>query len=177
MSRPRGSERANKMHLANDQSKRREYYGGALMIALGLGAGIQSLSYSRGTLSDMGPGFFPLSLSVLLTLAAAIVLTARSSRGTETLAPVTPLTAESPARRADWRGWSCIALGLAAFIVVGTYGGLVPASFAVVFISALGDRRNSVLNAFILAAISAVVAVVVFYFALQLQMPLFRWSS
>ncbi|MFP3711527.1 tripartite tricarboxylate transporter TctB family protein, partial [Paraburkholderia sp. SIMBA_009] len=48
--------------------------------------------------------------------------------------------------------------------------------FAIVFISALGDRKNTVKQAFVLSLGMSVIAVVVFWWALQLQLPLFRWG-
>jgi high-affinity Fe2+/Pb2+ permease len=63
-----------------------------------------------------------------------------------------------------------------AFIVLGEYGGLVPATFAIVFISALGDRNNSLKQAFWLSAGMVVIAVVIFWWALQMQFDLFRWG-
>ena len=52
----------------------------------------------------------------------------------------------------DWRGWSCIIGGLLAFIALGKFGGLVPATLALVFISALGDRQHTVKSAALLSA-------------------------
>jgi hypothetical protein len=49
----------------------------------------------------------------------------------------------------------------------------VPATFAIVFISALGDKMNTLKSAAILGAGVVVVAVVVFWWALQMQIPLF----
>ena len=37
----------------------KDYYGGALMMLIGLAAVIQGRQYPVGTLSRMGPGFFP----------------------------------------------------------------------------------------------------------------------
>ena len=73
----------------------------------------------------------------------------------------------------DLRGSVCILLGILAFLGLGHYGGLLPATFAIVFISALGDRNNTVKQALVLALGMSVVAVVVFWWALQLQLPLF----
>lgn len=149
------------------ESKRIDYYGGALMIALGLGASLQSRSYELGTLSRMGPGFFPLALGIILALTGlAIVVTAK------------PVAAEGDGHpwSPEWRGWLCIALAIVAFIVLGTHGGLVPASFAVVFISALGDRRNTITSALILALATVLVAVTVFWWGLHVQFPLFSWG-
>ncbi len=76
----------------------------------------------------------------------------------------------------DLRGCACIILGVLAFLLLGKYGGLIPATFAIVFISALGDRSNTVKQAAILALAMCVIATVVFWWALQLQLPLFAWG-
>ena len=145
----------------------RDYYGGALMFVIGLGAILQGRTYSMGTLSRMGPGFFPVSLGVILALAgAAIALTARFAER----------EAEEKALPPEWRGWFCISLSILAFVVLGKYGGLVPATFAIVFISALGDRQNTVKSALLLAAAIVAICLVVFWWALQMQFPLFGWG-
>lgn len=145
----------------------RDYYGGGLMMLLGVAAAIQGARYQIGTLSRMGPGFFPMALGVILALIGlAIAVNARRAvpAGEEKQLPP------------EWRGWIAIVLSLVAFVVLGIYGGLLPASFAVVFIAALGDRQNSVKAAFFLALAIAAVAVVVFWWALQVQFPLFNWG-
>jgi len=147
--------------------RNRDYYGGGLMLLSGVAAAIQGARYQIGTLSRMGPGFFPMALGVILALIGlAIMVTARSSVPAEEKRPLPP----------EWRGWIAIVLSLIAFVVLGSYGGLLPASFAVVFISALGDRQNSVKSALILALAIAAVSVVVFWWALQVQFPLFNWG-
>jgi len=147
-------------------SKRRDVYAGALMVALGLAVSGQSLTYELGSLSQMGPGFFPLAIGIIMTLlGVAIIATAKPSAAEE------PTEAGGP----QWRGWICITLGILAFIVLGTHGGLVPATFAVVFISAMGDRRNTWRSASLLALAAVVVAVVVFWWALHIPFPLFHW--
>ena len=113
----------------------RDYYAGALMFALGIGAILEGRKYSMGTLSRMGPGYFPVSLGVILALVgAAIAITNRFAEH-DTEDKVLP---------PEWRGWICICLSIIAFVVLGKYGGLVPATFAIVFISALGDRQNTI---------------------------------
>ncbi|HEY4295504.1 MAG TPA: tripartite tricarboxylate transporter TctB family protein [Paraburkholderia sp.] len=144
----------------------RDYYGGALLILLGLYAVVQGRQYSVGTLEAMGPGFFPAALGVLMTALGVIVAFQGARRGPRrgTTAPM------------EWRGWACIVLSIVAFVVIARYGGFVPATFAIVFISALGDRRNPVRDAALLAAAICVVCVVVFWWALKLQFPLFAWG-
>jgi len=145
---------------------RRDYYGGALMVLLGGVTVLQSASYEIGTLTQMGPGLYPAALGVMLALTGlAIALNARfvePEEGSDALPP-------------EWRGWFCIVLSIIAFILAGTYGGLVPATFAIVFISALGDRENTIKGAFLLSLVIVAVSVVVFWWALDLQLPLFRW--
>ena len=52
----------------------------------------------------------------------------------------------------------------------------MPATFAAVFISALGDRTNSVRDAALLAAGITIAGVLIFSLGLKLSFPLFTWS-
>jgi hypothetical protein len=148
------------------RKRHKDYLGGALMGLLGLGVVLKSTSYKMGTLTRMGPGYFPVALGVILILMGlAIAITARFAAD-----------GEEKALPPEWRGWLCIALSIIAFVVLGKYGGLLPATFAIVFISALGDRDNTLKAALILALAIVTVCVVVFWWALQLQFPLFGWG-
>ena len=40
----------------------------------------------------------------------------------------------------QWFGWLCIIGGPVLFIILGQYGGMIPAVFACVFVCALGDK-------------------------------------
>ncbi|HEX7639775.1 MAG TPA: tripartite tricarboxylate transporter TctB family protein, partial [Burkholderiaceae bacterium] len=75
----------------------------------------------------------------------------------------------------QWRGWACIVGGVAAFVLLGEHGGLVPASFVSVFVAALGDRGNRVRDAALLAAGMTVFGVLVFHQGLHVLLPLFAW--
>lgn len=153
----------------------RDYYGGGLMLLFGLGAIWEGMSYRIGTLVRMGPGFFPVALGVILALTGvAIMIGAAASAVAETEAEAGKEEKNLPP---EWRGWICISLSIVAFVVFGQYGGLVPATFAVVFISALGDRQNTVKGAFLLAIVMCVLCVAIFWYALQVQFPLFQWGG
>jgi hypothetical protein len=144
-----------------------DYIGGALMILIGLAVVIQGRQYSIGTLSRMGPGFFPVTLGAILAFTGlAIIATAR----------FTATKPEAAALPAEWRGWFCIGLSIVAFVVLGKYGGLVPATFAIVFISALADRENTLLKATVLALATVAVSIIVFWWALQMNFALFGWG-
>ena len=148
----------------------RDYYGGALMMLIGLSAVSQGFNYEVGSLTRMGAGFFPVALGVILMLLGIVVACgARRKAANEA-------GAEAEHAAPEWRGWIAILASIVAFVVLGKYGGLLPASFAIVFISALGDRENTVKSALILASAISAICVVVFWWALQLQFPLFTWG-
>ncbi len=54
----------------------RDYHGGALMIAIDVGAMIQCREYPVGTLSRMGPGVFPVVLGAILAVSLHVPLRA-----------------------------------------------------------------------------------------------------
>lgn len=152
---------------------KRDYYAGALMVLIGVGAAVQGFQYNIGTLTRMGAGFFPVALGVILTcLGVLIAGTAKRPQLRPTLHEGGPLKSETP----EWRGWFCILASIVVFIVLGTWGGLLPATFAIVFISAMGDRDNTWLSALVLASVISLSCVVIFWWALQVQFPLFTWG-
>lgn len=145
----------------------KDRYGGGLILLLGLIVAREGVGYQVGTLSSMGPGFFPAALGIILVITGALIA-ALGAAGQE--------RDGTTHGGFEWRGWICILLGILSFMVLGQYGGLVPATFATVFISALGDRDNTLADALILASALVVVCVGVFWWGLQLQMPLFQWG-
>lgn len=149
-------------------SRTRDYYGGVVLIAVALAIGTRSVAYGLGSLTNMGAGFFPFAVACVLGLSGlAIALGSRASSGDQPRKP----------RGFDLRGPLCIIAGMLAFIVLGKYGGLVPATFAVVFISAMGDRDNTLRDSAILAAAMVAVCLVVFWWLLQIQIPLLQWGG
>jgi hypothetical protein len=158
---------------------KKDYYGGALMVLVGGSAVYAGIGYRVGDLAHMGPGFFPVALGALLILVGLLIaLSARPNK--DGTAPATDHPPALPGHghgMPDLRGCACIILGILAFQLFGVYGGLLPATFAIVFISALGDRDNTLIEAVLLALAMSVVAVIVFWWALQLQLPLFQWGG
>jgi hypothetical protein len=147
---------------------RGDYWGGTLMMVIGLWAACEGTTYDIGSLQRMGPGFFPVVLGVILTLVGAGIAVTPGNR----ISTPGGFLARLPGLRA----WILILGSIAAFVFVGHHGGLVPATAAVVFISAFADRQNSLLNAFLLTVAMILICVIVFWWALKLQFPLFQWS-
>ncbi|OZI37734.1 tripartite tricarboxylate transporter TctB [Bordetella genomosp. 10] len=141
------------------------------MVLVGLGAIYGGTDYHIGSLSHMGPGFFPAAVGGLLVLTGILIaISARSG------APAEQVPGGHAHGMPDVRGGICILLSIVAFIIIGEYGGLLPATFAITFIASLGDRKNTILQAVLLSLAMVVIAIVVFWWALQLQLPLFRWG-
>ena len=138
----------------------------ALLILLGLGIVAEGLTYRMGTLTRMGAGYIPVVLGTLLALVGvAIGVTAEPGD-----------FGDAKAAPAAWRGWLCILGAVFAFVGLGVYGGLVPATFGCVFIGAMGDKGNRVRDAALLAAGITVAGVLIFNLGLKMQFPLFAWG-
>jgi hypothetical protein len=153
--------------MTSNQTNHKDVLGGGLMLFIGLGTCWQATQYDLGSLQQMGPGFFPMSLGVILAVTGLLILLS----GLRSVSEKPPIQWQP-----QWRGWLCICASLVAFVIIGTFFGLLPATFATVFIAAFGDRKNSVLAAFILAASMTAICLIVFWWLLQVQFPLFKWG-
>ena len=149
---------------------KRDFYAGMVMILLGIGTVLQAQSYKMGTLTHMGPGFFPSILGVVLVLVGLLIAGSAAATAGEDDGPILP-------KKPEWRGWACIIAGPLLFIVFGHYGGLAPAIFMCVFVSALGDRTATLKGSGILAAGITVFGVLLFSYVLKVPFPIFRWVT
>ena len=146
---------------------KRDYYAGGLMLVLGVGAAVIGAGYKVGTLARMGPGFMPVALgSVLAFLGILIAGTALASSEPDdkNFLPDNP----------QWFGWLCILGGPVLFIILGLYGGMIPAVFACVFVCALGDKTATYKSSAILAAGVTVFGVILFHYLLNIPFQLLR---
>jgi hypothetical protein len=115
----------------------------------------------------MGPGFFPVALGVILVIMG--ILIAGASLGS-TEAGDDRILPENP----QWFGWLCIIGGPLMFMILGVYGGMIPAVFACVFVCALGDRTATLKGVFMLSAGVTFFGVILFYYLLKVPFPLLR---
>jgi hypothetical protein len=152
----------------------KDHYGALMLLALGAAVLALGVGYKIGSLNRMGAGFIPVVLGVLMMAVGIAIGVTAAPPGQREM--TTPLPGHGThAGGPEWRGWLCILGGVLAFVVLGEHGGLVPATFASVFISAMGDRNNTVKGAATLGAILTVFCVIVFHYGLSLQLPLFQW--
>jgi hypothetical protein len=139
------------------------------MTLIGVGAVLEARHYNLGTLFHMGPGFFPIILGVIMTGLGIMIAAVAATGGSEDDQLVLP--------RPEWRAWACILAGPILFIFLGNLGGLIPATFACVFVSAMGDRESTWLNSLLLAAGVTAVGVLLFSYLLQVSLPMWRWGG
>lgn len=154
----------------------RDLFAGPVMVVAGSAFAFFGQDYHVGTLGQMGPGFVPVALGLVLAGIGLLITVGGFT------APSPDAVAHGadhgPVQPPDWRGLVAIVLGVLSFILLGERGGMAMAAFAVVFISALGDRNNRLRDAVLLAAGMTVVAVAVFYYGLQIRLPLLpEWLS
>ena len=150
--------------------RQRDFYAGGLMILLGLVAVWKGPSYGLGTLMMMGPGFMPTALGAILILLGLTIsgtATINAEVKNQDRLPSTP----------EWRGWACVLGGPICFIIFGSLGGLIPAAFSCVFVSALGDRTATLKSSLALAAVVTIFGVVVFSFLLRIPIPILKWGG
>ncbi len=85
----------------------------------------------------MGPGFLPTALGIILVIIG-IAIAAVPPRRLRT-APIEDqrILPENP----QWWAWFCILMSPVLFIFFGSYFGMIPGTFACVFIAALGDKN------------------------------------
>lgn len=153
------------------RARQRDFYAGALMAAIGGVTILEASTYDIGSLTEMGPGFLPLALGCVLVLCGAVIAATGGRHPPAGLADAAHMTVPP----LDWRGGAAIAVGVASFIVLGDQAGLMPATFACVFIAALGDRTTTLRGAAILAGAVTVLGSLLFVTALKIPFPLLRW--
>jgi uncharacterized membrane protein YhdT len=153
--------------LPGNFTPKRDYYAGALMLVLGVGAAITGSGYNIGSFARMGPGFMPVALGIVLALLGLLIA------GTALLSTEPDDSRFLPANP-QWFGWLCIIGGPILFILLGTTAGMIPAVFACVFVCALGDKTGTIKSSAILAAGVTLFGVLLFHYLLSIPFPLLR---
>jgi Tripartite tricarboxylate transporter TctB family len=152
---------------------KRDFYAGSLMVLLGLGIALKGAAYRAGSLMHMGPGFLPTALGIILVLLGIAIAAAGLSSAGGGHDEDQRLLPENP----QWWAWFCILMSPVAFIFFGRYFGMIPATFACVFIAALGDKTATWKGTIILATVVTIFGVTLFAHFLQVPMPILTWRG
>jgi len=141
----------------------RDLLGGGLIVLAGASAMYHSLTaFSLGTLSRMGPGYFPAIVSGLLILCGIVII-------------IPALMRAGPMPVIEFRPLIWISLSTLAFALMLVPFGLIPAILAQTVLAGISDSKLSWKGSLILAASVAVGATLIFKVGLGLYVPAFAW--
>jgi Tripartite tricarboxylate transporter TctB family len=103
---------------------------GLLFIAFGVALAWNALSLEIGSASDMGSGYFPLGLSILLGFLGVILIAGSWASG-----------ARAAVAGFEWRGFVMVLLAVAVFGATINYLGFVPAVVLTLALAILASNQ------------------------------------
>lgn len=134
----------------------------AILVLIGIAAFIIGLGFEFGSARRMGPGYFPVVLSAILTMLA--------------LCEIVSSLLKPEVQHLDWRPLIAILSAVAAFAVTIHLFGMIPAFFAVISLSTLSERSFGWLPALVLATTISLAAYLLFSRFLGMSLPLFQFG-
>jgi len=147
--------------MHRDSLRGRDVWAGLLFVGLGAFAIVHSRGYPIGTLTQMGPGYFPTVLGGMMVLSgASMALGAILLRSTDRIA------------RPDLRGVLAIAGSALCFAVLLDHIGLPATVFCASMIACAARRDFLRPSSFLLSAIIAALCTVVFIGLLNIPIRL-----
>ncbi len=140
---------------------RLDLLSGAILLVLGVFVVWESGHYGMGRMANIGPGFFPRALGVVLVLAGIGTMIGALGR-TGTLPPLRLRVA--------------VAVGgsLLAFALLVEPFGIVPATVALTIVSRLAEPRPSIVRVLVLALGLSALCAAVFVWGLNLPLALVK---
>lgn len=142
----------------------RDIIGGLALSVIGLYAAFQARDYEFGSLTHMGPGYFPVGLGLLLAVLGVAVAVPAFFREGEPL-------------KVEWRTLALVLGSLVAFAAALKTLGLVAATVLAVVVSSLADRQTRWKGRLSIAAGVALVTYLVFALSLGMVLPVWPWSA
>jgi hypothetical protein len=140
---------------------------GGTFIALGLAFALGGRTYGMGSTREMGPGYLPVVLGVILTVLGAFI-TAAAFRGGG------PHDREAADERGPvpWARGGMLVAGIVFFGATIEGLGLAPSLFVTTFVAALACRGVGPLKALAISVGLTVLCLGIFVGLLQLRLPL-----
>ena len=148
---------------------------GLVFVAFGVAFGVGSLNYELGSLREMGSGYAPLALAVVLVgLGSGVIAKAYVSPDTHHPGELPSEEASHGLRfeRVHWRPIVFVVAAVLFFALTVDGLGLLPATFGTSAIAAFAGKAMSPVRALAIAAGLMVGCYVVFVVLLQLRLPL-----
>lgn len=169
-----GTLRGNDMGLQARIRDRKNVLAGLLFAALGLATAVVASEYPLGTMRNIGPGYFPIMIGVLLTLlGAGVALQGMSLSGAVDPADQRAMaSAEEDDDSIAIRPLIMITLAVVAFGITVRPLGLAAATVALVTLASLAGREFRLLTVVLLSVGLITLSWVTFIYLLGLPMTL-----
>lgn len=139
---------------------------GLTVFVAGAAFALTSASYSIGTVNQMGPGFLPFVLGIILA-GLGVIEMFRSIGG------VPPGTDDD--HSINWYAIGCFVGSLLAFALLIERAGFVPAVFVATFGTMMAHRPVRPLAALLFGFCFAIASYLVFLKGLSMPISAFRW--
>jgi hypothetical protein len=140
------------MHIARDVA------GGLILVAIGAAFYFGASKFRIGTIVNMGPGYFPSVVAVLLILIGIAVVIMGLINAEKIPVP-------------EWRPTVAVLAGIGAFALTVRQVGLIPAMALGVLIASAGDATSKFWQSLLLAIGAGIGAWLIFRVGLGLQLP------
>ena len=131
--------------------------GGILIIAVGVFAVLHSQQYDMGHLRQMGPGFFPTAVGIILIVLGVLIT-------------LPALFRHGPSVKVNWKGFLWVMLSIFVFGITLDPLGL-PIAVVLAVIAATGASTLVWRTKVILAVSVAVITYLIFSLGLGMNMP------
>ena len=144
----------------------RDFWSGLMFICVGIAFAVGATNYSMGSSARPGPGYFPLILSVIMTILGGVVLFKALTIETEGGDPIGAFA---------WRPLLVIVAAITVFgLALPPLGMLVTVPLLIFITSLAGDEfhwKGVLINAIVLT----IGAWAIFIAGLKLTIPLYPW--
>jgi len=137
----------------------RDIIGGLLLTALGVFIVVSAQRYELGTLSSMGPGYFPTMLGGLMAVFGLMIAVPALFRTGESL-------------DINWRGYALVVGSLIFFALALRPLGLLLTTAISVFISSLASSAINLKGRLVLVVCVLFLTYVIFVLGLSMRLPL-----
>lgn len=141
----------------------RDFFAGLLFVAFGVVALVMVQAYAIGTTARMGPGYFPRLLGILLVGGGSIQALI-GLRSTPELAV-----------EWHWRPLFKLLIGVALFIAMTPWLGLIVATLVMSFVASAASRDFRWQEALLAGAILGGAAAALFVYGLGVPLPVWPW--
>jgi hypothetical protein len=132
--------------------------GGTLLIAIGLFCSIYAQRYTFGTAGQMGPGFFPVMLGMILTALGVIIA-------------VPAFTRTGKAIEFSWQALGLVTASIVLFALTLRPLGLILATAISVFVAASAERNFAWTGRLAISAGVALLVYLIFRLGLGMNLP------